>query len=137
MKTNYFFSYHFHKLLCLKIDYFQNREISLEIGRQGDCLHNRESPCQKGRVDSSGAVRKIIQDQALGILVIPNWPTQPWYPMLMPLLSRPPVILHPSTDLLRIKSSPETVHPLHKKLELHICLVSGKNFHNRACPEMQ
>ena len=46
------------------------------------------------------AVRKIIQDQALGILVIPNWPTQPWYPMLMPLLSRPPVILHPSTDLL-------------------------------------
>ena len=48
-----FFSYHFHKLLCLKLDYFQNREISLEIGRQGDCLHNRESPCQKGRVDSS------------------------------------------------------------------------------------
>ena len=30
-----------------------NREISLEIGRQGHCLENRESPCQKGRVDSS------------------------------------------------------------------------------------
>ena len=66
------------------------------------------------------AVRKIIQNQALGILVIPNWPTQPWYPMLMP---QPLVILHPSTDLLRLKSSPESVHPLHKKLELPICLA--------------
>ena len=83
------------------------------------------------------AVRKIIQDQALGILVIHYWQTQPWYPMLMPLLMQPPVILHPSTDFLRLKSSPEIVHPLHKKLELDICLVSGKNLHNKACPKMQ
>ena len=57
--------------------------------------------------------------------------------MLMPLLIQPPVILHPSTDLLRLKSSPESVHPLQKKLELHICLVSGKNFHNKVSPKMQ
>ena len=79
------------------------------------------------------AVRKIIQDQAFGILVIPNWPTQPWYPVLMPLLIQPPVILHVSTDL-RLMSSPETVHPLHKKLKLHICLVSGKTFTTRLVP---
>ena len=36
-----------------KLIIFKNREIYLEIGRQGDCLKNRESPCQKGRVDSS------------------------------------------------------------------------------------
>ena len=86
------------------------------------------------------AVRKVIQDQALGILVILNWPKQPWYPMLMPLmplLIQSPVILHPSTDLLRLKSSSESVHPLHKKQELHICLLSGKNFHSKACPKMQ
>ena len=25
-------------------------------------------------------IKKVIQDQARGILVLPDWPTQPWYP---------------------------------------------------------
>ena len=32
---------------------FSKTEISLEVRRQGDCLQSRDSPCQKGRVDSS------------------------------------------------------------------------------------
>ena len=42
----------FEKLLFSK-----SRELPLEIGRQGDCLQSRESPCQKGRVDSSGILK--------------------------------------------------------------------------------
>ena len=42
---------------------FKNREISLEIGRQGDCLQNRESPCQKGRVDSSAITCQNFERQ--------------------------------------------------------------------------
>jgi hypothetical protein len=29
-------------------------------------------------------VQNIRQEQATGILVIPNWPTQPWYPLIAP-----------------------------------------------------
>ena len=52
MKRNYFFSYHVTFMFENSL-FSKSREISLEIGRQGDCLQNRESPCQKGRVDSS------------------------------------------------------------------------------------
>lgn len=31
-------------------------------------------------------VQKIEDDRTEGILVAPNWPTQPWYPSLMRLL---------------------------------------------------
>lgn len=74
------------------------------------------------------AIRKIIQDKARGILVVPYWPTQTWYPMLLPILEQPPTILQPSTKLLQMPSQPDLCHPLHKKLRLAICLVSGINY---------
>ena len=71
-------------------------------------------------------LRKIIQERAKGIIVIPNWPTQVWYPLVKPLLLKPPQRLHPSKTLLHLPTNPEEVHPLHKKLEILICLVSGQ-----------
>lgn len=73
-------------------------------------------------------VRKIICDKARGILVIPQWPTQSWYPMLLQILEQLPVVLLPSPDLLLMPAKPEQVHPLHKKLRIAICLVSGANY---------
>ena len=69
------------------------------------------------------AVRKILQEKAKGIIVIPNWPTQAWYHLLHPLLLKPPQVLHPSKKLLRLPASPEELHPLHKRLELHMSSV--------------
>ena len=66
-------------------------------------------------------VRKIIQDKARGVLVVPQWPTQSWYPMLLP-------ILPPAQNLLLMPSQPEQRHPLHGKLRIAICLVSGANY---------
>lgn len=37
-------------------------------------------------------VRKIIADQAQGIIVIPKWFSQPWYPLLVPLFIEPPIL---------------------------------------------
>ena len=39
------------------------------------------------------ALQKIRQDKAIGILVVPNWPTQPWFPMLTKVLQASPVHL--------------------------------------------
>ena len=72
-------------------------------------------------------VQKIIQEKATGILVIPNWPTQPWYPLIAPLLMQPPQVFPPSQTLLQLPAAPAESHPLAKKLELKICLVSGNN----------
>lgn len=72
-------------------------------------------------------VQKIIQEKATGILVIPNWPTQPWYPLIAPLLLQSPQVCPPSQTLLQLPAAPAELHPLAKKLELKICLVSGNN----------
>ncbi len=71
-------------------------------------------------------VRKIVQDQVRGMLVVPDWSTQTWYPMLLPTLQQPPTFLMPSAKLLTMPSQPDLSHPLHKSLRLAICLVSGK-----------
>ena len=73
-------------------------------------------------------LRKVIQDQARGIVVVPDWPTQPWYPMLKNLLEQAPVLLRPSPQMLTLPSKPDLKHPLVKNLTLAICLVSGKNY---------
>ena len=65
------------------------------------------------------AVKKIIQESAKGIIVIPDWQTQPWYPLLAALNVHTPVILNPSPNLLlTLCQSPEAKHPLCKKMIL-------------------
>ena len=73
-------------------------------------------------------LRKVSQDKARGLVVVPDWPTQPWYPMLKNLLEQAPVLLRPSPQMLTLPSKPDLKHPLAKNLTLAICLVSGKNY---------
>lgn len=70
---------------------------------------------------------KITQERATGVVVIPNWPTQPWYAKVLLMLKRPPVQLKASKRLLTLPSHPEEIHPLYKKLSLMVCLLSGAN----------
>lgn len=69
-------------------------------------------------------LKKIITDQAEGIVVVPNWCTQPWYPLFCKLLIGLPVVLHPDPNLL-LSPSRET-HPLAKKITLVAGKLSGK-----------
>ena len=72
-------------------------------------------------------VQKIQQERATGILVVPDWPTQPWYPVLNKLLCSPPVRLHGRHRLLLLPSEPQAIHPLIQKrhLNLLVCKISG------------
>ena len=74
------------------------------------------------------SIRKILQDKAKGILVVPDWPTQSWYPQLLQILVQPPQRLLPKADLLILPSHPDRKHPLHAKLNIRICHVSGQNW---------
>ena len=72
-------------------------------------------------------LQKLEQDKATGIVVIPRWPTQVWYSMAMRMLISCPVLLQHNARLLLLPSHPQKVHPLHKKLDLLICHLSGNS----------
>ena len=68
---------------------------------------------------------KIIQAKATGILIIPKWTTQSWFPLVLTLLIQYPRVISPCRDLLYLPHQPRVVHPLHKKLSLLAVLLSG------------
>ena len=79
-------------------------------------------------------LQKIQQENTEGVLVVPDWPTQAWYPILLKMLKVPPVRLRPVKNLLLLPSTPQVPHPLLHKLTLMVCLVSGSRIRNRDFP---
>lgn len=73
------------------------------------------------------SIQKIFEDKADGILVVPFWPSQPWFPLLLKLQICHPVIFEPSHNLLSSVFS--TPHPLATELTLAAYRVSGKPFY--------
>ena len=70
-------------------------------------------------------LHKIVLDIATGIIVVPNWPTQPWYSHLMKLLIDILILLRSSKSLLQHPANSKP-HPLANKLNLLACMISGK-----------
>ena len=71
-------------------------------------------------------LRKIQKDKARGILIVPDWQTQVWWPLLVRMMEREPVKLPSKVTLLQLPAHPLRVHPLLPKLKLLACLVSEK-----------
>ena len=69
-------------------------------------------------------VRKIREDRAVGLLVAPVWPTQPWFVPLMELLTEAPVVISKKKGLLKWPHQ-DAEHPLGDKLKIMVCKVSG------------
>ncbi|CAB4015453.1 Transposon Tf2-6 poly [Paramuricea clavata] len=70
-------------------------------------------------------LQKVEWDQAEGIIVVPNWPTQPWFSKLMQLLTETPWIIPKSKTTLQLPWDVHRVHPLHSNLTLLACQISG------------
>ena len=69
-------------------------------------------------------LRKTETEEAEGIIIVPNWPTQPWFPLLLNLLISKPLTIPTSKNTLLLPGSGKE-HPLHKHLSLLACRVSG------------
>ncbi|KYN28682.1 hypothetical protein ALC57_01935, partial [Trachymyrmex cornetzi] len=68
-------------------------------------------------------LRKIVDERATGVLLVPWWPSQPWFPLFVHLLISEPLILPPSHSLL---SSPlRKPHPEWMNLSLAAGRLSG------------
>ncbi|KAH9640446.1 hypothetical protein HF086_018112 [Spodoptera exigua] len=46
------------------------------------------------------SLRKILLDRAEGIMVVPHWPTQPWYPLFKKLLSSEKLMFRANENLI-------------------------------------
>ena len=62
-------------------------------------------------------LQKIGEDQSSGVLLVPLWPTQPWFPVLLRSLVDHPRFLPQPRNLLTQPHS-TTPHPLGKTLKL-------------------
>ena len=70
-------------------------------------------------------LQKISDEEATGLLVVPHWPTQTWWPYLMNMLIDFPLMLPKKEDTLYLPAHPHLLHTLHKKLQLLVCHLSG------------
>jgi len=61
---------------------------------------------------------KILRDNTHAILVVPDWPTQYWYPAVISLSNIKPLILEARKDNLLMPSNIKEVHPLARKMRL-------------------
>uniref|UniRef100_A0A2H1W6Z8 SFRICE_006226 n=1 Tax=Spodoptera frugiperda TaxID=7108 RepID=A0A2H1W6Z8_SPOFR len=60
----------------------------------------------------SKVLQKIKRERAIGIVVVPQWTSQPWYPLFDSLCVSEKIIFKPHHDLLLSPS--RNPHPLHK-----------------------
>ena len=72
-------------------------------------------------------LNKLTTEGAQGICVLPDWPTQSWYPRALQLLKQNPVYLKAKKDLLQLPSHPKENHPIWHRLNLLVCHLSGRD----------
>ena len=69
--------------------------------------------------------KKIMHEKSCGIMVVPLWQTQPWFPLFNKMLTNKPIYFKPSKNLLL--SSDRKLHPLWSHLTLVVGRLSGKH----------
>ncbi|XP_031329346.1 uncharacterized protein LOC116166470 [Photinus pyralis] len=71
-------------------------------------------------------LNKVVAEKAEGVIVVPFWRSQPWYPLLLKLAQGEPIFFGPKNNLV---SSPyrSTQHPLSYKLILVAVKLSGRH----------
>ena len=71
-------------------------------------------------------LQKIPSDEATVLIVLPKWPTQAWWPDALDMMIGDPHIIRPHEANLHLPNQPQQTHPMHEKLHLMVCLLSGK-----------
>lgn len=81
-------------------------------------------------------LKKVVQDKASGILVVPNWPSQPWFPLFMRLTVGRQLFFKPSADLL-LSPCRSLVHPLAAHLTLIAANISDNHIGQKVWTQQQ
>ena len=68
-------------------------------------------------------LQKVAVEQARGVIIVPMWPTQPWFPKLTQMLISVPLLL--PKNVLSLPFNNAMSHKLHRGLYLLACPISG------------
>ena len=71
-------------------------------------------------------------EEGEGIIIVPVWPTQPWYPKLTSLLVDMRRLLPVTRGTLYLPSKPSQPHPMEGKLKLIACKLSGNPLRSKS-----
>ena len=82
-------------------------------------------------------LQKVKRDRSTGVIIVPIWPTQVWWPVLMKMITGKPVQLASRVTLLTLPSHPEKRHRLLPRLKLLACKIYGADTNNRDIPGVQ
>lgn len=78
----------------------------------------------------SKMLQKIIFERSEGIVVVPKWHAQAWYPIFMKLVCSKCVTLGPDSRLFKTYSSNQQFQ---ERLILVAAVLSGKRYHSEEC----
>lgn len=70
-------------------------------------------------------LQKTEQDQSHGVIIVPVWTAQLWFPRLLWMSVDHPVLLPCYPQLLTLPTNLHLRHPLHNKLKLMECKLTG------------
>ena len=73
------------------------------------------------------ALQKLRVDKVDALMVIPRWPTKPWFNTFLDMVVGDQLVIPPHPDNLVLPNKPGEVHPLAEKLTLIVGRLSGKN----------
>lgn len=74
-------------------------------------------------------LRKIIAEKSKGIVVVPSWPTQPWYPVFQALTVSKVLSFPPHKRALISHSSSSRIH---QSITLEVAVLSGRHYQEEA-----
>ncbi|KYN12215.1 hypothetical protein ALC57_15612 [Trachymyrmex cornetzi] len=94
-------------------------------------LYERDEEDEKKREEEKNK-KKMMTDRATGIVVIPHWTSQPWFPLFSKLLTEKPLLFKPPPTLV-LSPCRSIQHPLAKKLSLMVGKLSGNLLKREDC----
>ena len=81
---------------------------------------------------ASRVLKKMTYDKATGVIVLPRWPSQPWFTALMNLMPTTAYMISVEGHTLFLPHAPEKTHPLAGRLELIAARVSPLRSRHKA-----
>ena len=73
----------------------------------------------------SRVLSKISQDEAEGIILVPYWSNQVWYPVMLKMLISTPILLNSRKSLLQLPQSSDQNHPVWRKMDIIVTHLLG------------
>ena len=81
----------------------------------------------------SRVLSKTSQDEVEGIIVVPYWPNQAWYPIMLKMLISIPILLNSRKSLLQLPQSPDQNHRMWRKMDMMVARLSGSSRSAQHC----